>query len=575
MKKKGFTLTGLFLGLIMLVAQPLFSGGSTESAAEKAEEYTVFCETDILLPWVNGFEEDVVTPYFEEKFNLKIKEVFWRQGMQDVMQRLNQFIATDSLPDVNMVSRGNQAYLLQNEMLKELTDFVRIEMPTYWSMLTEEERKVAEDDGKLYLVYKLTPSVHDNLDDPHNSDFAHAPLIREDILTMLGYEFTPMKEVVEICELEQRAPTMEDIEIKPAIETPDDFLALLRKIQDLNLTADGKPLIPWSVRWSIFHFGGMYDLGHWMWNPRNKEAQGYLGTEHAKDYFQFINTCYREGLLDPEFASQQNPQIMEKASRGRLGVIMSDVPDLLTVHEALADIDPSMVYHPFPWPEEDPDLHGYMDVVVPGFHVVCISDKTDEGLVTRLMQMWDWMYTDEGWDTLVWGPASTGIWEWKDGKRFFSDPNVWKAELSAAESGGPKDFGLQSDNVKHKYGDFWSQIANLSGGPDKGYPRNISKSYPPEFTFMTVFNQARRICGHSHFASGVEASYGAGEASSYANKYYWSDFRNKDIVKLLTPSTFADFDAAWDEIVQANETKGRYTEGKEAMTEWFKAMGME
>lgn len=557
---------------IGLIISPAFGGGKQEAGKDSVMEYTAFHETDIVFDWFDN-PKDVVTPFFEEKFNLKLTDRYWRQG-QDPRQRLNQFLATKDLPNVMVVTRQTLAPLLAADALMDLTKLVPEYMPNYWNRLTLEEQKVNMDDGKLFFVWKLAPKRNDNVDDIYNTMWAHAPLVREDLLAELGYDFTPVKELVDICRAENRVPTPEEIQITPSIDTPEDFYKLLKQIDNLGITVDGKKMIPWSVRWSIFHFGGMFDLGHWQYRSSDGLAHGYLGTPMAKDYFQFINRCYQEGLLDPEFASQQNPQIMEKVSTGRVGVIMSDTPDLLTAHEALEQIDPAMVYHPIPWPEQDPNWHGYMDVDTPGLYVTAISADTPRETAIQLLKMWDYMYSDEGWDMLVWGPEDTGIWTWDDGKRIFTDPKMWQAEVNAAETGGPKGFGLQSDNVLHKYGDFWSAIANFSAAPERGYPRNISKSYPYEFTFMGIFNHMRLEAGRHHYAVGNKVSYGTGEAPGYANTYYWSDFRNRDIVKLLTPSTQAEFDKAWNEIMDANETKGRYEEGQEAMTEWFTSMGV-
>lgn len=570
--KKAYRWVWVLVAMV-LTTTPVLAGGASEAEDDAPMEYTAFHETDIVFDWFDN-PDDVVTPWFEEEFGLRLTERYWRQG-QDPRQRLNQFLATRDLPDVMVVTRQTLSPLLAADALMDLTELVPEYMPHYWNSLTPEERLVNMDDGRLFFVWKLAPKRNDNVDDIYNTMWAHTPLVREDLLARLGYEFTPVYEVLENCSTENRVPTWDEIMIEPAIETPEDFYNLLREIDELGIVVDGKPLIPWSVRWSIFHFGGMYDLGHWQYNSDDGVAYGYLGSPMAKDYFEFINRCYQEGLLDQEFASQQNPQIMEKVSTGRVGVIMSDTPDLLTAHEALAQIDPSMVYHPIPWPVHDPDWHGYMDVDTPGLYVAAISADTPRETAIRLLEMWDYMYTEEGWDMLVWGPEESGLWEWDGDRRVFTDPAMWDAEVSASETGGPADYGLQSDRVLHKYGDFWSAIANFSAAPERGYPRNISRSYPYEFTFMGIFNHMRLQTGRFHYAVGNRVSYGTGELPGYANTYYWSDFRNRDIVKILTPTTQAEFDAAWAEIMEANEVKGRFTEGQQAMTEWFHSMGVE
>ena len=93
--------------------------------------------------------------------------------------------------------------------------------------------------------------------------------------------------------------------ITPAIETPEDFHQLLKKISELNITVGDSSLIPFSsIDWSQFHLGSMFDFGHWRINDEG-DVGGFLGTEGAKEYYKYLNTLYKEGLIDPDFIVQR------------------------------------------------------------------------------------------------------------------------------------------------------------------------------------------------------------------------------------------------------------------------------
>lgn len=74
-----------------------------------------------------------------------------------------------------------------------------------------------------------------------------------------------------------------------------------------------------------------------------------------------------------------------------------------------------------------------------------ISESVPEDKVIRLLEMWDWMYTPEGWDVLCWGPESSGLRTMEGDKKVFSDPNMWELSknLKVGE-GGPEEHGLHA-----------------------------------------------------------------------------------------------------------------------------------
>lgn len=226
--------------MVLCVGITIFSGcqqGQEEEAAKEGEtdgttdevekkeplvEYSVYYgPTGQLPPWIDN-PDDVVTPYVEEKFNLKIKEVIWNAGMPN---RLNALIASDSVPEVIIVDPNMLMDVIDKGIVKDLTDLIPKYMPTYWNeYLLENDKPFCEVDGRIYWVYKLDAghekSPEENLVDPYFAGGGHAPFVREDILAQCGYKFKPIKDIEEDCLAEGRVPTEDEMKIDPPIATP-------------------------------------------------------------------------------------------------------------------------------------------------------------------------------------------------------------------------------------------------------------------------------------------------------------------------------------------------------------------
>lgn len=120
------------------------------------------------------------------------------------------------------------------------------------------------------------------------------------------------------------------------LKTLDGVEAYLKAVKDQNLkNADGLPVQPLSMgqdaKWFktlLTTFGvttvdtgfGEYDgeMIHYRDHPQTKEA------------LQWLNKLYNEGLVDPEFITQKNDQLVEKILNQRVGLVMDSAFDFWT-----------------------------------------------------------------------------------------------------------------------------------------------------------------------------------------------------------------------------------------------------
>ncbi|ULL15244.1 hypothetical protein DVH26_12830 [Paenibacillus sp. H1-7] len=506
---------------------------------------------------------DVVTPYIQNKFNIEFTDMYVNND-QPLKERLNQWIATKNLPDVVMMDKAGASYAISTGQFADLTEFIK-DMPNLKKWFPEQYWSRFTNDGRNYQI--PTPLVNTNsndpkyADDPYNSGKRLTSLyVREDLLAKAGYKFKPLKEIQKETVDKGKKPTLEDFAIEPAIKTPEDFYQLLKKMKELNVSANGKPLIPISFPiWAQFHFGSMFDFGHWTLD-KDGTVDGFLGSKDAKKYHEFMNRLYQEGLLDKDFIIQKDDQLQTKAATGQLGVILA-VLNLDAVRQSLLNIDPSMELRAIPWPKENPDK-GYYDIYEGSFWRLLI--RKDFPDIKRLIQYLDWTLSDEALDLMSWGPENAGIWKMQDGKKVFVDPQVESDMLTGKLGGKGADYyGLFSRQFYSKasyFGLGWYLVRDYN-------PKSPLRSYPAKYD-LYVMNSGM-VANKSYNVSGT-ASYGDGsKEAEAASNTYWT-FTTLDVAKLLTPKTKEEFDKNWNAIITKYMKDTNYEQASKNMVKWFK-----
>ncbi len=575
----------IFLGFCVAVlsATALMAGGAADKkpaeakpvAAAPVEEkelsYSVFFHTDELFSWWDN-PKDVVTPYFEEKFKLKIDKdkTYWLQG-QRLEQRVNMLMATDTWPDVFVGTHQHMAEI--SPMAKDLTELLPKYMPNYWKTLSEQDKKLSYYNGKIYGVFKYDGADWNpqSLADPYKSGFGNSLQMREDILVKLGYKFTPMKEIQAMIEKEGRAVTLKDLEITPVPYTNfTEFEVFLKKIKDANITdKQGKPVYPLTTRWGIQILGAGYNFSNtWVWNPATKTAEGYLGSSGAYDYFKWWWKAYRNQLIDQDYVIQTAAQLDEKVNNGRAAMWME--PSEVNAQKALSSLDPTWNVRPMPNPLNDATNHGWWYPYTPGYFWVTLNKNMSDANTIRFLKMWDYMYTKEGMLDLIYGPEKAGFRTVRaDGRTVYSaemQPLYEKKDPKIP--GGPAEVGTAGS--AHRWGGFWSRIAYFSGAPRDVGTYGVERANPPK---QNALSRARRLYDSFAMALDGRAAANMGEAATAASNYFNTTFKYNEISELLNAKNESEFDASWKKVLEKNETIGMYSKAVEDMNKVFAARG--
>lgn len=565
--------------VLLLTLSLLLSGISAIGLVAGAEEendlpwleYTVDIEQQGIATGVDN-PNDVVTPWIENKFHIRVKDVV--QGpMQtiDFQSRLGAMLAANNLPDVIIGSRSETNYAISTGKYADLTEYID-KMENLNKYFPAEFWPRFMHDGKKYVIPVFSPDV---TQEPYKSDpYTDAPSTfclwaREDLLKEAGYTFKTLKELEEEYTSKGIVPPDEAYAIEPAIDSPEAFQTMLEKIAALDKTVGDTPLIPFSSSaWTQFHIGSMFDFGHWRIDD-NGEVDGYLGTPGAKDYYKYYVGLYRDGLLDADFIIDKEDQLQQKIASGRVAAGMY-IPDVSAAQEALYEtVGEDAVIRYIKWPKQD-ERYGAFDVYEGGFwRCVIRADFPD---IERLTQYFDWFYSDEGFDMITWGPEEAGLWEIVDGVKKFKDPEVEHDMLNDVAGGkGPDYYGLYNRKaVCYVYNSRAAICAPMMIGVPimTGYnPASFFRSYPATLDIQ--------LCNKAYASiSGVnfDGRYAYGNGSQPVNdvdSWYWGNFTEDRVAKLLLTQNDEEFDKAWEEVLAEQESEAHYSEAKAEMTAWF------
>jgi hypothetical protein len=381
-------------------------------------------------------------------------------------------------------------------------------------------------------------------DDPYYPGFdGWAYWVREDILAKAGYTFTPVAELKKNITDQGKALTLEDMKIEPAIDTPEKWVEMLKKIQALNLKVGDKSVIPMSsTSWSQFHMGNMFGLSQFKISDDGK-VSGYLGNPEAKDWYKTLWGLYQDKILDRDFLIQKDDQLQSKISSGLVASGMV-IPDVTAARENLQKvIGPEAEIRYIPWPKATEGV-GSFDVKNGGINRIVINKDFKE--VDRLLQYFDWFLSDEGFDIMSWGPESAGLWEMKDGKKVFKDQQLADAIANGGTkegTKGPEYYGLfTSYNVAGAMGNSRAAVC----APQLQFsPADQRHSYN---TPLDIFKVMKSLSCQGGINSNGKAAYDDGGVNSSAvGTYFWGKFQNDRAGKIFAAKTEADFNKAWEE----------------------------
>ncbi|MFC5405169.1 hypothetical protein [Cohnella soli] len=556
-------------------AAPPASG--TESAQPSGEdpketlEYSFYQENDSPPTFADN-PNDVLTPIVESKFNVKVSKVLYNQG-STFKERFNMLLATNDLPDV-IYAQSNAPIVASSGQYAELGDLIKQYMPNLQKYGSMDTWRDSYFNGKLYSIPALWVDTSlQKFNDIYSLPASNWGLvIREDILDKLGYKYTPLKEIEKKVNETQQKPTYDDFKIEPAIATPDDLYEFLKKVKALNLKVGNKDVIPLSIPWwAQHHLANMFGVSSaWQYHEDDNTVSGTpFGDKYGKEYFQFLNKLYSEKLLDPDFAIQKDQQLAEKEASGQVAVALVLMGDLNAIHTGIDKIAPGKMFHHIPMPGKEGIARNGIDAFNPAAFQFFI--KKDFKDIPRLLQYFDWFFSDEALDLKIWGPESLGLWEMKDGKKVFKDEALHQALIENAEGGIADDQyykkGLGRYGLPKQYSKAFSAAPGLVGYN----PFDWERSYP--YKVSDIFAMSSAYVTTGALERGGKLLAGVDDLTNGPGNWLWSDFYNNKSSKLYAVKP-GNFDKNWEELKTEFMKKTKYDEARTEMENVFKERGL-
>lgn len=296
----------LSVSLLLSLSIPIGRGES-----EYPDELTVFCNLSehIAKVGAQSLNDSFVFQEMERITGTKVQWIHPAAG-SNIDAQINLMISSNDLPDLIVRANwkkfaGGPTILAEDGIIYDLTELIPQYMPNYWGYLKENEFAVRDllIDGHMYYVSEIA----------HGLPFS-GPVYRADWLEKLGLDYPETLE-----ELYQVLVAFRDKD--PNGNNQKDEWAI-----------SGLPFQ--STVFSPAYLIHAYGITLGFMQIDNKVTHGALQPEFA-DAMAYLHRLYAEGLLDPDYATQDRNALDGKFMNDLVGFEWGMQPTKM--NKALAD----------------------------------------------------------------------------------------------------------------------------------------------------------------------------------------------------------------------------------------------
>jgi hypothetical protein len=266
--------------------------------------------------------------------------------------------------------------------------------------------------------------------------------VRDDVLKKIYPDAKSCKELEEI--FNQNGKFTEDEIFDVPLNSSQDFIDMLYKINDLHLTENGKPLYTtfthngndnWPV---ITGLGGIFghnttpglsDVTYFTyWDRESKSVKETIKQDWFKNILRKYNQLVRDDVASKEALVDTNNLFNEKLNSGRYIVSYG----WLTPGEEIMKGRPYGYRKVYVKQKINTDKFAYFGEEPTTYNKLSFFNKrlTEEDMI-QVVRMLDFVCSGPGQKLTYWGPKKAGLFtETEDGKLKFTDPAV-EAEVIA------------------------------------------------------------------------------------------------------------------------------------------------
>jgi putative aldouronate transport system substrate-binding protein len=535
------------MGLISatMVTMTLLSGcknvtketGNTNGKEGSAENEPITYTIKSVSPgkeW--NLKDTPVGKYFFEKTGVNFK---LETSVGDEQQTIALLIASDNLPDI-VAPHYNVGPFIDAGKALEVSGLIEKYAPnykkalgTYWDRLKWSKT----DQGRYYLsLPEQTPEPFDN----RNWFFLQNAVVMDQ-----GY---------------------------PEIKTLAQYEKAIKTYVQKYPTIEGKPTIGMTLlcdqwRWILsltnpaMMAAGVQSSGEIYVDPQTKKVTYRVRRPEEKEYFQWLNHMYNEGLLDKEAFTQTYDQYKAKIATGRVLAIADMGWEFGESEKALLQQGkPERTYGTYPVVLKEGIKNsafcGDRQLTTPAAELVITKNaKSPE----RLFKALNYIMSEEGQILNFWGIQGQH-YDIVNGKRVFKQEELQKKK-SDPEYGLKSGIGLLGvfphylDGVKDSSGQYFT----LSSKEDvisqySEVDKKVLAAYGKK-TWGEFFPQPKEFPIRQWPSEGMIVNKFPADSEGKLIFNKLQDIIKKDIVKAIV-SKPEQFDAAWNEFLSDMEKAG-------------------
>lgn len=364
------------LALTVLLATPVFAAGSGEAAAAADGVPTLSYYRSppaIIATLMDDWGESPMWQEYQERVGINVEFV---RIPQDAAQHLSLLIAAGDLPDMIEHRWGNYpggaAQAIEDDVILRLND-VFDEYAPNMSRRIEEMHSV--DPGNVYAMQT------------GEGDFFGFPMLRfdDETLVFVGPQL--------------RADWLENLELDVP-ETIDEWTRVLTAFRDeygvAPLSGTGDVFDARNV-FGASAFASAYEVVADDWHVVDGVIKHGYGQPELIDFLELANRWFEEGLIDPEFVTNDRGVFENKVYNHNVGAFIGFTGSSMGAYlNTMADRDPNFDLVGAKYPvlrRGDTPYYGQRSgMVVPRFSSISTAAADVEAAARFL----DYAYSDEG-----------------------------------------------------------------------------------------------------------------------------------------------------------------------------------
>lgn len=368
--------------------------------------FTFYSADGLEDPWT-----DPVAKKITEATGVTLKTEYPSDGTDN---GITLMIATGEYPDL-IFAKGDSDLLIDNDVLIDMSDLIDEYGPHIKELYGDEYENLrySKDDPSIYQLCSNK--------------------VQEEVLSTAG---TAQLQWAVLAENDYKIPY-----------TLEEYTQMIRDYMEAHPTINGRNVIGISISCTDWHWyttlsdpagfiaNGSTDDGQWIVDADNNVSYKHAA-EGQKEYFQWLNQMYAEGILDPDFATQTHEDYIEKIASGRvLGLLDADW-DYATAESSLkSEGQYERTYAGLPVTMDESVICATLQTqnLAVGWGIGITKACKDP---VRAVQFLDWMCTEEAQILTNWGIEGVNYFYDENGVRYRTPEEVKASETDINYSEG-------------------------------------------------------------------------------------------------------------------------------------------